>query len=164
MEIFDSITNILSLLFGGSIISIVTWRFARRKAYAEAKRAEAEAKEAEAKAAQERQNYYQQLVDDIAKDRDYYKQERDELRDKLDKLTRSVMDWKQTSEDERCEMKRDIARLGRQQEAMRPFMCGDMQCKARQRVTRSDDGIVSTRRPKKHAEPAEIDPINSSDL
>ena len=41
MEIFDSITNILSLFFGGSLISIVTWKFARRKAESEAKKAEA---------------------------------------------------------------------------------------------------------------------------
>ena len=60
MEIFDSLTNILSLLFGGSLISIVTWKFARRKADAEAKKAEAEAKSAEAEAQQEKQNYYQQ--------------------------------------------------------------------------------------------------------
>ena len=85
MELFDSFTNILSLLFGGSLISIVTWKFARRKAAAEAKQAEAEAKQAEAEAkqkeaeaAQEKQEYYQRMVDDIAKDRDYYKGERDE--------------------------------------------------------------------------------------
>ena len=50
MELFDSFTNILSLLFGGSLISIVTWKFARRKAAAEAKQAEAVAKQAEAEA------------------------------------------------------------------------------------------------------------------
>ena len=49
----DWLTNIpdwLSLLFGGSLISIVTWRFARQKAAAEAKEAEAKAKQAEAEA------------------------------------------------------------------------------------------------------------------
>lgn len=80
MEIFDSITNILSLLFGGSLISIITWKFARRKADAEAKKAEAEAKQAEAEAAEAKQDYYQQMMEDLAKDRDYYKQERDEYR------------------------------------------------------------------------------------
>ena len=68
MDVFDSITNILSLLFGGSVISIVTWRYARRKAEAEAKQAEAEAKKGD-------QDYYQQMIDDVAKDRDYYKKE-----------------------------------------------------------------------------------------
>ena len=83
MEWFDSITNILSLLFGGSIISIVTWKIARRKAEAEAKQAEAEAKKAEAEAQKEKQDYYQQMMDDLAKDRDYYKGERDEYRKTL---------------------------------------------------------------------------------
>ena len=86
----DWLTNIpdwLSLIFGGSIISIVTWRFARQKAAAEAKeaeakakQAEAEAKKAEAEAMKEKQDYYQQMADDLAKDRDYYKGERDEYR------------------------------------------------------------------------------------
>ena len=90
MDVFDSITNILSLLFGGSVISIVTWRYARRKAEAEAKQAEAEAKKGD-------QDYYQQMMDDIAKDRDYYKKERDCMRDtiksydaRIDDLERKV--------------------------------------------------------------------------
>ena len=104
MELFDSFTNILSLLFGGSLISIVTWKFARRKAAAEAKQAgavakqaEAEAEKAKAEAIKERQDYYQQMMDDVAKDRDYYKHERDEYREtikgydvRIDALERTV--------------------------------------------------------------------------
>ena len=41
--IINNLTDILGLLFGGSLISIVTWRFARRKAEADAKKAEADA-------------------------------------------------------------------------------------------------------------------------
>jgi hypothetical protein len=138
MEIFESVTNILSLLFGGSLISIVTWKFARRKADAEAKKAEAEAKsaEAEAKSAeaeaqQEKQNYYQQIIDDIAKDRDYYKRDRDEQRTRMDEMDVKFR-----------ELQRDVARNGRMVEAMRPFMCADLKCPHRQRVTISPEGEV----------------------
>lgn len=135
---FDSITNVLSLIFGGSLISVVTWKFARMKAAAEAKqaeaeakRAEAEAKKAEAEAMKEKQDYYQQMADDIAKDRDYYKVERNELRQTI------------KSYDERIEgLERAVARNGRMVEAMRPFMCADLKCKLRRRVTLSPEGNV----------------------
>lgn len=158
MEMFESITNILSLLFGGSVISIVTWRFARRKAYAEAKQAEAEARKAEAEAKQEQQNYYQQVIDDIAKDRDYYKQAYQDMRDRMDKLSKSVMDWKLESEDERLNLKRDVMRLGRKVDAMTPFMCGDLGCRLRQRVTISAEGVVDTKPVPKDIEPYDDNP------
>ena len=131
MEIFESVTNILSLLFGGSLISIVTWKFARRKADAEAKKAEAEAKAAEAEAQQEKQNYYQQIIDDIAKDRDYYKRDRDEQRTRMDEMDVKFR-----------ELQSAVARNGRMVEAMRPFMCADLKCSHRQRVTISPEGEV----------------------
>lgn len=146
MEFFDSFTNILSLIFGGSLISIVTWRFARQKAAAEAKQAEAAAKQAEAEAEKakaeaikERQDYYQQMADDIAKDRDYYKQERDEYRLTIKRY------------DERMDqLERAVARNGRMVEAMRPFMCADLSCKLRKRVILSEDGIPEKKpQPKK---------------
>ncbi|MBQ5834803.1 MAG: hypothetical protein IIW37_01950 [Bacteroidaceae bacterium] len=132
MELFDSFTNILSLLFGGSLISIVTWKFARRKAEAEAKKAEAEAKQAEAEATEAKQDYYQQMLADLAKDRDYYKQDRDEHRRRLDE-----MDVKMR------ELQAQVARNGRKVDAMVPFMCADMGCKLRKRVTISDEGEIS---------------------
>lgn len=155
---FESITNILSLLFGGSVISIVTWRFARRKAYAEAKQAEAEARKAEAEAKQEQQNYYQQVIDDIAKDRDYYKQAYQDMRDRMDKLSKSVMDWKLESEDERLNLKREVMRLGRKVDSMTPFMCGDLGCRLRQRVTISAEGVVDTKPVPKDIEPYDDKP------
>ena len=131
MEIFDSVTNILSLLFGGSLISIVTWKFARRKADAEAKKAEAEAKQAEAEAAKEKQDYYQQMMDDLAKDRDYYKTERNELRSRLDLM-----------EERMRELQTQVARNGRIVESLRPLICTDLKCQNRQRGTITDSGEV----------------------
>lgn len=126
MDVFDSITNILSLLFGGSVISIVTWRFARRKAEAEAKQAEAEAKKGD-------QDYYQQMIDDVAKDRDYYKKERDEYRDTIKSYDARIDD-----------LERRVARNGRMVESLRPFICTDLSCKLRHRAVISATGEIDT--------------------
>ena len=158
----DWLTNIpdwLSLIFGGSIISIVTWRFARQKAAAEAKeaeakakQAEAEAKKAEAEAMKEKQDYYQRMADDLAKDRDYYKGERDEYRKTIKQY------------DERMNLlERNQARQGRMIETMRPFLCADLSCKKRKRVVASDiEEVEKTIRPQQ--QPADIEPLESSDL
>ena len=126
MDVFDSITNILSLLFGGSVISIVTWRYARRKAEAEAKQAEAEAKKGD-------QDYYQQMIDDVAKDRDYYKKERDEYRDTIKSYDVRIED-----------LERRVARNCRMVESLRPFICTNLDCKLRHRATISAAGEIDT--------------------
>lgn len=156
MEIFDSFANILSLLFGGSLISVVTWRFARRKADAEAKKAEAEAKQAEAEAAETKQDYYQQMMEDISKDRDYYKGERDELRTTIKKY------------DERIdELERKVARNGRMVDGLRPFICTDLGCKLRQRGVISPEGGVSkeqNRKSRQTREEKDIEPLEMKDM
>lgn len=169
MDWITSIPDLLSLLFGGSIISIVTWRFARQRAAAEALRAEAEAKQAqadarkaEAEALLEKQNYYQQMAEDIAKDRDYYKQDRDEQREKLDKLTRSVADWKQQTDLTIDELRKQVARNGRQLEVMRPLICADMTCELRKRIkVADDDSLLQARQRPANKEPSAIEPISS---
>lgn len=148
---FDSITNILSLLFGGSIISIVTWKIARRKAEAEAKEAEANAKKAEAEAQQEKQNYYQQIIEDISRDRDYYKTERNEYRQTIKSYDGRI-----------DQLERDIARNGRMIEAMRPFICADLSCKKRKRVVISTD--VETKPDEPKTETASVEPISNKEL
>ena len=149
MEWFlNNIGDIMSLVFGGSLISIVTWRFARRRAEAEAKKAEAEAKQAEAEAKQKeaeaqeaKQDYYQQMMEDLAKDRDYYKTERDEYRKTIKQY------------DERMdELERKVARNGRMVESLRPFMCADLACKLRKRVVISESGEVEEAKSRKKKE------------
>lgn len=98
---------------------------------------------------------YQQLIDDVKKDREdqrnyieelrtdrnHLRTDRDELRRKLDGYDNDIMT-----------LKRDLARYGRQVEGMRPFMCGDLSCPRRQRVTISDvevtKHVASTRKKK----------------
>lgn len=146
MEVtIDTLINIASLLLGGGGGAFFVWRWQRKKA-------KAEAQEAEASAAKELQDMYQQMVADAKADRedrkaqneelrserDHYKQDRNDLRERMEKLTHSFMDWRLEADNDRSKMKMEIARLGRKVEAMRPFMCGDLNCKRRQLVTISE--------------------------
>ena len=156
MEItLDSIISILGLFIGGGGGAFFTWRFMRRKAKAEAVTAEVDA-------AKDMQDMYQQMledakrdredrreqVDELRADRDHYKQERNELRDRMEKLTHSFMEWRVEADNDRSKMKMDIAKLGRKVETMVPFMCGNLTCKDRQRVVLADDGTVRSSRRK----------------
>ena len=164
MEItLDSIIGILGLLFGGGALGgIFTWRWQRKKAKAEAKEKEAEAKSAEVEMAQKVQDTYQQMLEDkqkevddnhrliaeLREDRDHYKQGYIEFRDQLDKLQKEFREFKNTTEDERNKMKRDIARNGRQLERLSPFLCGREGCAIRVPVIVSPNGeIEKTIRP-----------------
>ena len=157
MEItLEAIISLIGLFIGGGGGAFFTWRFMRRKAKAEAEQAEADAKK-------EQQDYYQQLLKDLAEDRedrkhqndelraerDHYKGERNELRDQLAKLESEVRAWKKTSEDERDGMMRTISRLGRKVDAMAPLMCGRLGCTNRLYVTVNDDGAVNEKKTKK---------------
>ena len=178
MEIsIDTMINILSLLLGGSGGAFFTWRWLRKKA-------KAEATEAEVSAAKELQDMYQQMIADAKADRedrkaqnqelrterDHYKQDRDELREKMEKLMHSFIDWRLEADNDRSKMKMDIARLGRKVQIMAPFMCGDLTCKLRQRVTISDEGELD--RPTKaeqlagnaDSETYDIEPLEQQDL
>lgn len=150
MEItLEAIISLIGLFLGGGGGAFFTWRYMRRKAKAEAQQAEVET-------AKDKQEYYQRIIEDVAKDRDYYKQERDEVRERMDKMAHSFMDWRLEADKDRMDMKLEIARLGRRVEVMAPFMCGDIQCKLRKRVVLSEDGEPKKARQKK----ADIEPSN----
>ena len=150
MEItLEAIISLIGLFLGGGGGAFFTWRYMRRKAKAEAQQAEVDA-------AKDKQEYYQRIIEDVSKDRDYYKQERDEVRERMDKMAHSFMDWRLEADKDRMDMKMEIARLGRKVEMMAPFMCGDLQCKLRKRVVLSEDGEPKKSRQKK----ADIEPSN----
>jgi len=133
MEItIDTILNVAGLIFGGGALGgLLTWKFTRRKAMADAETAEAEAEAKKAEAEQERQNYYQQIIDDISKDRDYYKQERDELRGKLDNVFDELRELKKTGEEERASLRTTIDTLTRRVDSMIPLLCFNKECQMR---------------------------------
>ena len=138
MEItLEAIISFVGLFVGGGGGAFFTWRYMRRKAKAEAVQAETEAKEKE-------QDYDQQLLEDykahheeLRSEREHYKNERNELRDKVEKMDEEVRSMKRLWTDKEIETDRKIAQLGRRVEAMRPFLCGDLKCKKRQLVTMS---------------------------
>ena len=157
MEItLEAIISLIGLFVGGGGGAFFTWRYMRRKAKAEAVTAEVDA-------AKDMQDLYQQMLNDtkeeredrkqqiseLRAERDHYKHDRNELRERVEKLQESIFEWKDNAENDRDEMKQKIARLGRKVDAMSPFMCGDLACKLRQRVTISEDGEIKTKRQSK---------------
>ena len=148
MEItVDTIIAILGLFIGGGGGAFFTWRWQRKKAKAEAENAEIDA-------AKELQDMYQQMladaktdredrkaqIDELRQERDHYKNDRNELRDRLDATDEKIRVLEHT-----------VARNGRQIEAMRPFMCYVSGCRKRQLVEVLDHAAS-----KKH----EIEPNN----
>lgn len=127
MEItIDTLINIATLLLGSSGGAFFTWKWIRRKSKAEASQAENEALKG-------KQDYYQQMMDDIAKDRDYYKKERDCMRDTIKSYDTRIDD-----------LERKVARNGRMVESLRPFICTNLDCKLRHRATISAAGEIDT--------------------
>ena len=182
MEItLEAIISLITLVVGGTGVGgFLFWRQHKRKEEAEAKLAEAEArlKEAEVRKAEieankEQQDYYQQLAKDLAEDRedrkrqndelrqerDHYKQERNEYREQYRTLEAEFRDFRRKSEDDMDALKRTQARQGRMIEAMRPFMCGDLRCPKRQRVTTLDAEALE-RTIHINEEQQDIDPYN----
>jgi hypothetical protein len=177
MEItLEAIISFIGLFVGGGAGAFFTWRYQKKKAKAEAESAEIDA-------AKDLQDMYQQMladaktdredrkqqIEELRAERDHYKDERNELRDKMEQLTRSFMDWRIEADNDRSKMKMDIAKLGRKVEMMAPFMCGDLSCKLRQRVVISENGEIKTKRPEKptkkqEKKPADIEPLNSDEL
>ena len=182
MEItLEGIIALITLFVGGSGIGgILTWRWLKKKAKAEADQAAAEAKqkEAEAKAAevelaQKIQDTYQEILEDkqkevddnhrliaeLREDRDHYKKGYVEMRDEVEKLSKDFYDFKRDTQNERQKMKSDIARNTRIAESSRPFMCGlAPDCAKCVPVIISDEGTVKPKgkRGTKH----EIEPNN----
>lgn len=149
MEItIDTVISLLGLFIGGGGGAFFTWRWMRRKA-------KAEAQTEEVNMAKAVQDAYQQMLQDketdledrkkviaeLREERDHYKNDRNELRDRVGKMEDTVL-----------ELKREVARNGRMVESMRPFLCYDMKCKKRVRVQVSE------------CEAAEIEPINHEEL
>lgn len=149
MEItIDTIISLAGLFIGGGGGAFFTWRYMRRKA-------KAEAQTEEVNMAKAVQDAYQQMLQDketdledrkkviaeLREERDHYKNDRNELRERVGKMEDTVL-----------ELKREVARNGRMVESMRPFLCYDMKCKKRVRVQVSE------------CEAAEIEPINHEEL
>lgn len=188
----EAIISIVTLIFGGGGIgALITWRYQKKKAKAEAKQAEAEAEKAKFEAMQanamlikEIQTSYQQMTNDLKanldtqqeyndeqkqyiqelkEDRQHLRQERDEQRLQIERLTRTMNEWKNDSDKRIRDLQAQVARNGRQIECMRPLLCGREGCAIRIPVTISESGeIDKTIRPQQQKN--DIDPIDSDAL
>ena len=147
MEItLEAIISLVGLITGGGAGAFFTWKWQQRKAKAEAETAEVDA-------AKELQDMYQQMLadaktdredrkaqmQDLRQERDHYKNDRNELRDRLDKMDEKMRD-----------LQLEVARNGRQIEMMRPFICTDLSCKLRKRGNISDIEATKVKQNKKH--------------
>lgn len=139
--------ELISMLIGASgltgfVVALVTIRYQKSKAKSEAKGAEAEAD-------MKRQDYYQEMMEDLQKDRERMKevreeqeayihelkQDRKQLREERDTLRQEKEDLTGVItklQEEQRKQGDKIARLGRMYKAMTPLICTNTNCKKRQ--------------------------------
>ena len=137
------------VLGGGGLTSLLSYKVARRQALSEARRAENEAKNAENEATKTVQDVYQELIDDVKRDREeqkayikeikedraHLRNSRNELREENTKLRKEVNSLR----DEVQEIKKEQARQGRKVDVLTPFICGRAEeCADRIKVTLKD--------------------------
>lgn len=128
---FESIIiALLSALTGGGLTGIFYWRANRRKANGEATQTEADAMKSVQDVYQQtladQQTYISQLRDTrdhLINDRDEMRRENNELRKRLNDMDEKVR-----------QLERDVARNGRMVAALRPFLCGRLECPNRTAV------------------------------
>lgn len=139
---FNWIGSLLGVLLGGGAGGFASWWYAKRKA-------KAETFGAEIGAAKELQELYKDFltqakedfeerktqIEELREERDRYKNDRNDLRDRLEKMEESLRKLQSDYTSNKMESDRKIDQLGRQLEGMRPFLCGDLNCKRRQLVT-----------------------------
>lgn len=141
MEIsLEAIISLIGLFVGGGGGAFFTWRYMRRKAKAEAQSAEIDAtkdmQELYKKMLTDANEYLEDArtkVEGLRQERDHYKNDRNELRDKLDKMQKEIYD-----------LTAGQAQLKNQVAAMRPFLCGDLTCKKR-KLAIIPDGEMKTK-------------------
>lgn len=150
MEIsFDTLINIAGLFLSGSVGGFVAWKWQRRKM-------KAEAQTEEVNMAQAVQNTYQQMLKDkeeevadknriiteLREDRDHFRKDRNELRERIDKTESLVR-----------ELQEQVSENRREIDMMRPFLCGVLGCKLRKPVAIS--AAPSADKPKKQTKKKE---------
>lgn len=150
MEIsFDTLINIAGLFLSGSVGGFVAWKWQRRKM-------KAEAQTEEVNMAKAVQDTYQQMLKDkeeevadknriiteLREDRDHFRQDRNELRERIDKTELLVR-----------ELQEQVSENRREIDMMRPFLCGVLGCNLRKPVAIS--AAPSAEKPKKQTKKKE---------
>ena len=135
-----TIIEIVSLSMGGGgilglILGFATFKYLKIKAKSEAKGAEAEAD-------MKRQDVYQEIIDDLQKDRERMKSIREEQEGYIQELREDKHRLRKENEelrkivnelqDTQREQGDKIARLARMYNALKPLICSNIGCKQRQ--------------------------------
>lgn len=167
MEYLDSLVRIIELLSVGGVSVILTLRYQRRKAAAEAKAAEAEAEKANAEAQgaavsveKDRQDIYQQIIADLKTDRndkEEYIRELKEDRQRLREENRELRKRQDETENTMRQLQHDVARFGRMVVSMRPFLCGDLECKKRILLSLTESGEIKQTKARKPKDESQND-------
>ena len=166
MEItLEAIISLIGLFLGGGAGAFFTWRWQKKKAKAEAETAEVDTvknmQEAYDKMFEQVNRYLEDAtgkVEGLRSERDHYKQERDDLRQNVEKITKQLYEWKTEGEKERAELRVQISQLKSQMKAVAPLTCGVLRCKLRQPVLISPDGEVEL------PDPKDIEPLDKKDM
>lgn len=164
MEItLEAIISLIGLFIGGGAGAWFTWKWQKKKAKAEAETAEVDTvknmQEAYDKMFEQVNRYLEDAtgkVEGLRSERDHYKQERDDLRQNVEKLTKLYYELKTEGEKERSNLRVSINQLRSQIKSIAPLTCGVLRCKLRQPVIISDDGEIEV----PQDEPKEIEPYN----
>ena len=140
----DWLLGLAGVIFGGGVSWLVFFRQSKSKADGEAKQAQAQAQQQAALAAQEWLAVYERAlsqaekkdkeneayIDELRQDRLNLRQDRDELRKLNDEMRKKIAELTEKV----LQLERDVARNGRMVEALRPFLCGKLDCPNRVRV------------------------------
>jgi len=145
---FGSIESIIGLLFGGGGIgALLTWKFTKRKANAEAGSAEVDLAQKVQDTYQDMLEYKQKevednhrLIDELRADRDHYKAGYEEMRDRQDK----------TEEKVRC-LEEKVAKNASELDMMRPLTCSVFNCESRRVILSNDEDKSPKRKTTKKA-------------
>ena len=130
----EIIIALIGILTGGGVTGVVAWRASIRKAEGEATQTEAEAmksvQDVYQQALTDQQQYIKQLRKDrnqIVSDREEIRRDNDGLRKRLNELDKKIR-----------LLEKNVDRNNKLVTAMRPFLCGRLDCPNRTNVNLGD--------------------------
>ena len=146
---FDTLINIAGLFLSGSVGGFVAWKWQRRKMKAEAQTEEVNMAKAVQDTCQQMLKDKEEevadknrIITELREDRDHFRKDRNELRERIDK-TESIV----------RELQEQVSENRREIDMMRPFLCGVLGCKLRKPVAIS--AAPSAEKPKKQTKKKE---------
>lgn len=126
----DIILALISALTGGGLTGLFYWRANRRKANGEAAQTEAEAMKSVQDVYQQALADQQAYIDKLRETRDQLVMDREEMRRENNELRKRLNDM----DDKVRQLENNVERNNKMIAAMRPFLCGRLDCPNRSSV------------------------------